>query len=143
MTAVRHNVKPETLIVNCDQVAEDDERFASDRKKEALKQAILGCPELMSLEMFENEHIKQHKRSVDYKECQSMVTNMCGSLDAAREASRSGHSKWLSQAHESNTSEYAANIHEADETQEDEDGLCVTRTRFSQQVWLEFEISEC
>ena len=49
----------ETLIINYDQVAEDDERFTSDRKKEALKQAILGCPKLMSLEMFENEHIKQ------------------------------------------------------------------------------------
>ena len=51
-----------------------------------------------------------------------MVINMCGSLDASREASRSGHSKRLSQAHESNASEHAANDHEADDTQEDEDG---------------------
>ena len=43
-------------------------------------------------------------------------------MDAAREASRSGDSKRLSQAHESNASEHATDVHEADETQEDEDG---------------------
>ena len=51
-----------------------------------------------------------------------MAIDMCGSLDAAREASRSGHSKRLSQAHESNASEHATNVHEADENRDDEDG---------------------
>ena len=50
-----------------------------------------------------------------------MVIDMCGSLDIAREASRSGHSKRLSQAHESNASEYTTNVHEADENRDDED----------------------
>ena len=43
-------------------------------------------------------------------------------MDVAREASRSGHSKRLSQAHESNASEYTTNVHEADENRDDEDG---------------------
>ena len=47
---------------------------------------------------------------------------MCGSLDVAHEASRSGHSKRLSQAHESNASECTTNVHEADENRDDEDG---------------------
>ena len=77
----------EKLIINYDQVADTNERFDDRRKKEALKQAILGCPDLMSLEMFENDHIKNHGRPMDYKEYRNMVVNMCGSLDIARDAS--------------------------------------------------------
>ena len=89
----------EKLIINCDQVADASERFDDRRKKEALKQAILGCPDLISLEMFENEHVKNNGRPMDHKECRSMVINMCGSLDIARDASKSGQSKRISQLH--------------------------------------------
>ena len=110
------------MIINYDQVAEDGERFTAERKKEALKQAILGCPELTSVGIFETQYVQRNKRAMDYKEYRSMVIDMCGSLDIAREASSSGHSKRLSQAHESDASEHATNVHEADENRDDEDG---------------------
>ena len=78
------------------------------KKKECLKQAILGCPNLISLEMFENLHLQKHGRTLDYKRHHEMVFNMCGSLDASREASKSGHTKRLS--HLTETSECEANI---------------------------------
>ena len=78
------------------------------KKKECLKQAILGCPDLISLEMFENLHLQKHGRTLDYKKHREMVFNMCGSLDASREASKSGHTKRLS--HLTETSEHEANI---------------------------------
>ena len=105
----------EILPCHYDQVAEDGEHFTAERKKEALKQAILGCPELTSVGIFETQYVQRNKRTMDHKEHRSMAIDMCGSLDVAREASRSGHSKRLSQAHESNASEYTTNVHEADE----------------------------
>ena len=39
--------------------------FNETKKKEVLKQSILGCPELLPLEMFENDHMKVHKKPMD------------------------------------------------------------------------------
>ena len=39
----------ERKINDYDQVAEDDERYDDKKKKDSLKQAILGCPDLISL----------------------------------------------------------------------------------------------
>ena len=63
--------------------------------------------------------MQQHTKQVRAMRWEELTT---GSLDVAREASRSGHSKRLSQAHESNASEHATNVHEADENRDDEDG---------------------
>ena len=70
-------------------MAEDDERHDDKKKKDSLKQAILGCPDLVSLEMFENLHRQKHGRPMAYEKYRTMVMDMCGSLDVAREASRS------------------------------------------------------
>ena len=73
----------ERKINDCDQVAEEDERHDEKKKKDSLKQAILGCPDLVSLEMFENLHRQKHGKPVAHKRHRAMVMDMCGSLDIA------------------------------------------------------------
>ena len=57
----------ERKINDYNQVAEDDERYDDAKKKDSLKQAILGCPDLISLEMFENLHLQKHGKTLDHK----------------------------------------------------------------------------
>ena len=56
---------------------------------------------------------------LDYKRYRTMVVNMCGSLDAAKEASRGGNTKRLS--HHTETSGYEALLHETNEDDVDDD----------------------
>ena len=103
----------ERKINDCNQVAEDDERYDEKKKKDSLKQAILGCPDLVSLEMFENLHRQKYGKPMEYKRYRTMVLDMCGSLDIAKEASRGGNTKRLS--HHTETSGYEALLHETDD----------------------------
>ena len=71
--------------------------------------------------MFENDHIKNHGRPMDYKEHRNMVVNMCGSLDVARDASKNGQSKRTSYLHESEQPEYESNVHDLGTMDSDDD----------------------
>ena len=66
----------ERKINDYNQVAEDDERYDDAKKKDSLKQAILGCPDLISLEMFENLHLQKHGKTLDYERYRTMVMNI-------------------------------------------------------------------
>ena len=63
----------ERKINDYDQVAEEDERYDEKKKKDSLKQAILGCPDLVSLEMFENLHRQKYGRPMACKKYRAMV----------------------------------------------------------------------
>ena len=66
-TFVQFALDLERKINDYNQVAEDDERYDEKKKKDSLKQAILGCPDLVSLEMFENLHRQKHGKPMEHK----------------------------------------------------------------------------
>ena len=55
----------------------------------------------------------------EFKKYRAMAMDMCGSLDIAREASRSGNTKRLS--HHTETSGYEAHLHETDDNDSEDD----------------------
>ena len=107
------------LITNYNDVADTTEIIEEDEMKELLRKAILGHPDLLSVEISDKAYERNHGRKMDYQNYHEHIEDICQSLDISRQENKitSNH---VSEVHEQEES-CSINKHDVSDDFEDQD----------------------
>ena len=79
-------------ITNYNDVADITETIEDDEKKELLRNAILGHPDLLNVEISDKAYQRVHGRKMDYQTYHEHVEDICQSIvDISRQENKITH----------------------------------------------------
>ena len=76
------------LIANYNDVADITEIINDDKKKELLRNAILGHPDLLNVEISDKAYQRVHGNKMDYQTYHEHVEDICQSVDISRQENK-------------------------------------------------------